>query len=57
MLIKAWKDQLNRREIVIWIYLAPPMAFIAGLAIGKLHERIEWNKLIKEGVINAPNLH
>lgn len=30
------------------------MALIAGIAIGKLHERVEWNKLIKRGVIAAP---
>jgi len=39
---------------MIWIYIAPPMAFAAGIVLGGLLERIEWNRLIKDGVISAP---
>lgn len=36
------------------ILVAITIAFMGGILLGKLHERIEWNKLIQSGILPKP---
>ena len=40
---------------MMWIYLALLLAMLAGFMMGKMHERIEWNNLIKKGKLPRPD--